>query len=121
MISSEEKLFDLTFLEQMDDNGFIIQIVDLYLQDTAKDLNEMNIALKAGQMDTIYKTAHKLKSSTGMLQAHTLFDTLEKTENLAKTGGDVNEVKMYVTAATEQFGKLKVQLESHLKVLQSAA
>ncbi|CAN5490741.1 hypothetical protein BH11BAC3_BH11BAC3_17070 [soil metagenome] len=121
MINTDEKLFDLAFLEQMDDNGFIIQVIDLYLQDTAKDLDDMKIAFSAGELDTVYKTAHKLKSSTGMLQANTLFETLEKTEKLAKERGDANQVSNYVESAIKQFQQLRVQLELHLKVLQSAA
>lgn len=121
MTSTDDKLFDLTFLEQMDDNGFIIQIIELYLHDTAKDLDDVKIALSAGDIDTVYKTAHKLKSSTGMLQANKLFETLEKTEQLAKSGGAASQVSSYIASAVEQFEQLKIQLESHLKVLQSAA
>ena len=119
MTSAETKLFDLSFLEQMDDQAFIIQVVTLYLQDTQADLETMENDLGAGNLDAVYKTAHKLKSSTGMLQANTLFLMLEKTEKTAKAGILTSELSSLLQSVRAEFEILKVALETHLQQLET--
>ena len=112
---TEQKLFDLGFLEQMDDKDFIVEIIVLYLHDTHHDLDEMKRLLDAGNVDTVYKTAHKLKSSTGILQANTLFAILENMEIMAKAGVDTVQLAQLVQTAQAEFDQLKIALELHLK------
>lgn len=116
-----EQLFNLGFLEQMDDKNFIIQVIILYLQDTDKDLAEMKGAFEAGNLEVVYKTAHKLKSSTGMLQANKLYAVLEQTESIAKQAEATPQLTELVTTARMEFCDLKSALELHLKELQNAA
>lgn len=121
MSTTGQKLYDLSFLEQMDDKTFLIQVIELYLQDTEKDLEEMEQAFDAGVLDTVYKTAHKLKSSTGMLQANDLYAVLEQTEQAAKHGGPGNEIAALINNAKKQFDRLKTGLAEELKMLTNAA
>ena len=115
MTITEEKLFDLSLLEQMDDKNFIVQIIDIFLLDTPIDLSAMEHAFKKGDLDTVYKAAHKLKSSTGMLQAHSLFGMLENIEKLAKTGIANNQLRELVQLSLLEFDQLKKALELHMK------
>jgi len=120
MTSAETKLFDLSFLEQMDDQAFIIQVVTLYLQDTQADLATMENDFGAGDLDAVYKIAHKLKSSTGMLQANSLFLLLEKTEKTAKAGILTSELSSMLQSVRSEFGILKLALETHLQQFETA-
>ena len=120
MNTGDQKLFDLSFLEQMDDKDFLISVLDLYLTDTGKDINEMNHSLETGSLEGVYKTAHKLKSSTGMLQANTLFTILESTERIAKGGVKTNELAELLKSGEREFEQLKIALELHLEQLKSA-
>src|SRR5665647_2147926 len=108
---TEQKLFDLSFLEEMDDKNFTVEIIVLYLQDTHNDLRELKRAFDAGDLDTVHKTAHKLKSSTGLLQANKLFTILEKTEIIAKAGGKTSQLAELVQTAQYEFDQLKTGLE----------
>lgn len=112
---TEQKLFDLSFLEQMDDNNFTIEVIVLYIKDTHIDLEIMKQSFDEGDQESVYKTAHKLKSSTGMLQANTLFSILEKIEITAKSGEGISRLDQLVQEARYEFDQLKAALELHLK------
>ena len=111
----EQKMFDLSFLEQMDDKNFIVQVIVLYIHDTHLDLQEMNLAFQSGNYDAVYKTAHKLKSSTGMLQANSLYNILEKTEKVAKEGLEIGVLAGLIKDAQDEFTQLRYELEEVLE------
>jgi len=114
---AEQKMFDLSFLEEMDDRNFLIQVLGLYLTDTPKDLADMKQALRIPEVDTIARSAHKIKSSTGMLQANRLFSVLEQTEMMAKSGAVSQQLAELVDEAQSEFELLKGALQQHLKTL----
>lgn len=118
---TDQKLFDLSFLEQMDDINFLSDVITLYIKDTNNDLNSMKIALDSGSLETVYKTAHKLKSSTGMLQANSLSQLFDQTERMAKSGEKGSQLNELVARARTEFDKLKPALQIHLQRLQRAA
>jgi len=117
MMIAEQKMFDLSFLEEMDDRNFLIQVLGLYLADTPGDLGDMKQALETADADTIGRSAHKLKSSTGMLQANRLFSILEQTEMMSKSGVVSPQLAGLVEDAHSAFDLLKVALQVHLKTL----
>jgi HPt (histidine-containing phosphotransfer) domain-containing protein len=117
MMIADQKMFDLSFLEEMNDKNFLIQVLGLYLEDTPKDLAEMKQALDDLEPGIIAKSAHKLKSSTGMLQATRLSSVLEQTETLAKSGKVTDELSDLVDDAHEEFSVLKLALLLHLKTI----
>ncbi len=113
--TAERQLYDLCFLEQMDDKNFIVQIIVLFLHDTHNDLGDMKRAFDANDCDTVYRTAHKLKSSTGMLQANALFTILEKIEKIAKARRETSQLDELLQTAQYEFDQLKTALELHLR------
>jgi HPt (histidine-containing phosphotransfer) domain-containing protein len=117
MMIADQKMFDLSFLEEMNDKGFLVQVLELYLEDTPKDLAEMKRGLDDLEPLTIARSAHKLKSSTGMLQATRLSDVLEQTETLAKAGEVNDQLSDLVDSAHEEFSVLKLALLLHLKTI----
>ena len=110
----KEKLYDLSLLEEMDDNEYIIEIVSIFLNETPKELAEMQKAATSGKMDVVCNKAHKLKSSTGLLQANTLLQILKTIEETGKSGNGSEIVKL-VESAHEEYKKIEVALSKHLK------
>ncbi|MBC7887004.1 MAG: Hpt domain-containing protein [Ferruginibacter sp.] len=121
MIIMEQRLFDLSLLEQIDDKGFIAEILVIYLQDTHRELEQMKRASDTGDTGTIYKTAHKLKGSTGMLQANKLCAILNQIEKIAKDGSETCQLHKLVLTALNEFAQLKTALELHLQKMLTAA
>lgn len=112
---SEKKRFDLTFLEEMEDKNFLVEVIVLYLKDTDNDLSQMKASFDENDFEAIYKGAHKLKSSTGMLQANTLYAVLENIEKLARSQEDNNQLVKLVEMAKSEFHELKASLELYLQ------
>jgi HPt (histidine-containing phosphotransfer) domain-containing protein len=118
---TDQKMFDLSFLEQMEDIHFMTEVITLYIKDTNNDLNVMKSALDSGALDTVFKTAHKMKSSTGMLQANSLSQILDQTEQVAKAGERGSRLSELVARARMEFDQLRPALQMHLQRLQRAA
>jgi CheY-like chemotaxis protein len=113
-VSVIEKLYDLSLLEEMDDNEYIVEIVSIFLNETPKELAEMQKAAISGKIDIVYAKAHKLKSSTGLLQADTLLQILKHIEGISKSGSGSDVIKL-VESANEEYKKIEVALSKHLK------
>lgn len=116
-ITVEQNLFDLAFLESLDDKDFVDEAITLYIHDTYDNLRQMQMEYEAGHINIIYQIAHKLKSSTGMLQATILSGILAQVEAMAQEGNTDNKLADLVQAAQYEFGKLKTALLLHLRAV----
>ena len=110
----EEKLFDLSLLEEMDDNEYLVDILSIFLNQTPLGLNELEKACTAGNFNDVFKMAHKLKSSTGLLKASGLLNILIKIEDTAKAEKNDGLVKLS-QKANEAYKKIETPLQEHLK------
>ena len=111
---NNEKLFDLCLLEEMDDNKYLSEILTLFLENTPNELNELQKACAADQFVDVYKMAHKLKSSTGLLKANSLLNILIKIEDSAKHEKN-DELVLMAKQANEEYKKMETPLQEHLK------
>ena len=95
-----DHLFDLSGLEEMDDNEYLVEIVTIFLNETPGELREIREALAAGKTELIFKKAHKLKSSAGVLQADARMGTAgaqdrpagERRREAGSHGGEIMRV-----------------------------
>ena len=110
-------LYDLTMLEEMDDAEYLLEILDLLLQETPKDLKELQEALNLGEADIVYKKAHKLKSSSGVIQAKNLTNLLGDIENLGKKGIINDELKSLVAHAEAEYRYIEKSLKKYVTEL----
>lgn len=108
-----EKLYDLSLLEEMDDDDYIIEIVSIFLYETPKELIEMQSAATSGKIDIVGKKAHKLKSSAGIIQADSLLNILKNIEEVAKPTNISQIIKM-VENAQNEYRKIEIALKKHL-------
>ncbi|MDB5200076.1 MAG: integral rane sensor hybrid histidine kinase [Chitinophagaceae bacterium] len=107
-------LFDLSLLEEMDDNEYLSDVLDIFLANTPNELNELQRACASNHFNTIYKMAHKLKSSTGLLKATGLLDVLIKIEENAKAEKPEGLVKL-AEEANKEYKKIETKLQEYLK------
>jgi HPt (histidine-containing phosphotransfer) domain-containing protein len=89
---------------------FIPQLIDTYLQETAKILTDMNQALSQKDAVTLRQAAHKLKSSSASLGAITLSNLCKQIEDLGRAGTISDCVKM-LTQVENEYERVKLALQ----------
>ncbi len=115
VILSEEKSYDLSMLEEMDDYEYLAEILSIFLTETPGELKEMQIAASSKKYAVAAAKAHKLKSSSGLLEANKLTLILQQIEAKAKAEDQGNELKGLAEAAQQEYSKIETSLKSYLK------
>ena len=110
----DEPLFDLSLLEEMDDDEYVADILTIFLGDTPKEFNDLKKACFLNKCDDVYKMAHKIKGSAGLLQTNALLSLLAKLEENAKAGKNDELVKL-AELANEEYKKIETPLKAHLR------
>ncbi|MDQ6764434.1 MAG: PAS domain S-box protein [Bacteroidota bacterium] len=114
---NEEHTFDLSLLQEMDDNEYVSEILQIFLTNTPGELREFQNAANANQFEATFKMAHKIKGSAGLLQADEMLRILSKAEEFAKAG--IKEgLPVLAQQATDEFKKMEGSLRQILKELQ---
>ncbi|CAN5256114.1 hypothetical protein BH11BAC5_BH11BAC5_20350 [soil metagenome] len=111
-IFSTGALYDLSLLEELDGDDYLLEMLQILLTEVPKDIKEMKDAAMAGRADVICTKAHKLKSSAAIIQANKLALLLENIEAVGKKAPDGNELNQLVDTAVDLFS----QIESGLKM-----
>lgn len=115
--SNAAHLYDLSMLEEMDDNEYLVELLEILLTEAPKDLKDMKEALEAGNTDIICKKAHKLKGGTGIIQAEGLKVMLEDIEAIGKTGMINNDLSCLIENAAYHYHLIEKALKIHLETL----
>ena len=116
-LSTGENLYDLSMLEEMDDNEYMAEMLTIYLTETPTELKEIREALTIGKTEIIAKKAHKLKNSAGVLQANNLIDLLTKIEDIAKSGSVNEELITMIADVHKEHKNIEYGLKKHLETL----
>ena len=109
-----EILFDLSLVEEMDDDEYVADILTIFLGETPKEFNDLKKACFLNKCDDVYKMAHKIKGSAGLLQTNALLNLLVKLEESAKAGKNDELVKL-AELANEEYKKIETPLKAHLR------
>lgn len=109
-----ENLFDLSLLQEMDDKEYIADILNIFLTNTPIELNELQRLCDRAELDSVYKIAHKLKSSTGLIKANAFLNVLVQIEECAKAV-QPEKLARLVSISNEEYKKLEIPLKDYLK------
>ncbi|MEO6406326.1 MAG: PAS domain S-box protein [Ferruginibacter sp.] len=109
-----EALFDLSILEEMDDDEYVEEILTLFLNNTPTELLALKAAAEEDEAGNIYTIAHKLKSSVGLLKANALLQLITQIEDIARTGS-TEEISGLVESAFRAYEKIEGPLQKHLQ------
>ncbi len=88
-IKNTPSLFNLSFLEEMEDDAYTIDILQSFLKHTPAELDKLLNAVSRKKYETVTEIAHKLKGSTGLLQISAmcgLLKSIEEGSRIANTG-----------------------------------
>ena len=107
----DEKTFDE--LKQMSGAEFINELIDTFLDDSPKLIEEMGSALKVNNVDSFRRAAHSLKSNAATFGANELFALAKELEMLGKEN-KLNETGDRLRALEEAYESVRKEL-SELK------
>ena len=107
----DEKTFDE--LKQMSGAEFINELIDTFLEDSPKLIEEMESALKTNNVDSFRRAAHSLKSNAATFGASELFTLAKELEMLGKEN-KINETGDRLKALEEAYESVRKEL-SELK------
>ncbi|MEO8111011.1 MAG: PAS domain S-box protein, partial [Ginsengibacter sp.] len=117
LLNNEHYQFDLSLLQEMDDNEYVCEILQIFLNNTPGELKEFQKAASVNHFDATYKMAHKIKGSAGLLQADEMLRLLSKAEEFAKA--EIKEgLPVLAQQAIDEFKKIEGPLRQILKDLQ---
>ena len=113
--SNGDNLYDLSMLEEMEDNEYMVEMLTIYLTETPVELKEIREALTTGKTEIISKKAHKLKNSAGVLQANNLIQMLTEIEAIAKSGKVNEELVTLIAEIHREHKNIENSLKKHLE------
>ncbi len=114
LLSTTIDLYDLSMLEELEDNEYMMEIIGAVLSESPKDINEMKEALHAGKTDIICQKAHKLKSSAGVIQAERLTGLLADIEKCGKNGLVTEQLSSLVDDVIFEYNRIEISLKIYI-------
>jgi CheY-like chemotaxis protein len=116
-VSKVKKSFDLSLVEEMDDNEYLLDMLSVFLAKTPGEFDELRKACDSRQFEAVHSIAHKLKSSAGLFKAEQLLDLLTKIEHAAKArnGDGFSDL---CSGLTEEFKEIEIPLLQRLASVQ---
>jgi PAS domain S-box-containing protein len=107
---NSQKLYDLSLLEGLDDKDSLLDVLNLFLENTPAQMTELAELSKKEEWDALYQLAHKLKGALAMLQATHISELLGKIEAGARERIDIDQIPAKVTEVCTLFDQMKTQL-----------
>ena len=85
---SEEKLYDLDFVNEMagGNQEFVQQLLTLFIQTVPESVKLINQYYEKNDLHSLGKEAHKLKSTINTVQVPSFIDKIKDMEIIGKTG-----------------------------------
>jgi PAS domain S-box-containing protein len=111
---NDDASYSLDYLKEMDDNEYLCEILQLFLETTPVILDEVRHEVLHENWDMVAKKAHKLKSNLGVLQVNGMLELIANIEQRAKTNVETGKIEADVKRATEQFSLIRPMIEAEL-------
>lgn len=113
-----EKLYNLADLRiiQKDDEGFIKNIVGLFIQNVPKNAGELVTACDNGDWERVYFMAHKMKSSIDLVNIDAIRADIKRVELNAKTRENLEEIPAKVAYINEIVEKAAAQMKEEFSL-----
>jgi len=109
---------NFTKLEEMKDimGEVFIQLIPAYLDQSDEMITEMPDLLGKGDLETLERHAHSLKSSSLNVGAEALSAIARKLEDTTRSNnGDTDALSAMISAITAEYTKVKTELNNYLQ------
>jgi PAS domain S-box-containing protein len=111
---SKEKLYNLEYLLELDDNDYLIEMIELFFETTSQMLEEIRESVKEKNWDVVAGTAHKIKSSLGPLQITKMIAIASAMEENAKQKINLDELSYQSKELHNYYNIVKPLIEDEL-------
>lgn len=118
-VTASNEFYNLSFIEEMEDDEYTSEILETFLQTTPIALEEIRSAILHADYHEVYSRVHKLKSSLGILQANSIFQLMNDIEILAQRTEGLNIIEEKFTKALQLYDLLQPMLEADLLEVKS--
>lgn len=105
-----EAIENLRALNPDDGDGFLRDIIGIFLEDTPQRIDELRVSLAGGDQIRFTRAAHSIKGSSSNLGAMPLRSLAEKLEHESRTNGLAN-VEPLIVQLDETLAATKAELE----------
>ena len=96
-----------------DDVSFLRELIQIYLDDSPKQIAEIEHSLAQGDAPRLTRAAHSLKGSSANFGAGQLRALCEKIEHLGRSAA-LGEIPARLPELKAEYGRVKAALEGHL-------
>jgi HPt (histidine-containing phosphotransfer) domain-containing protein len=76
-----------------DDSGFVYELVEIFLEDTAERITNLGHAFESGDLEVLEQEAHTLKSSSANVGAMLLSRDCARLESQVRAGAALDDMK----------------------------
>ena len=113
-ISTE--LYNLAKLEKISrgNKAFVDKMLNLFVTHITQALHEISTAYAAKDLETVYKTAHRIKPTLSDLDITHSKDQIIEIEKLAKAGKDSEELSQLISAVKDNVSKVVLAIQKTL-------
>jgi len=101
---------DLRDLGGEDDPGLLFELVGMFLTDAPQRIREIETSLANGDVKTLERAAHTLKSSCANIGAPKLSEICKKIEEIARTRS-TDGIAPLLSAAQGNYGQVEIALK----------
>jgi HPt (histidine-containing phosphotransfer) domain-containing protein len=111
------KTFDLNLLKEQcgEDKSFYNDMIKIFISSTKEGIDEMDKALKKGDMPTVSHQAHKIISPCRHINANNMVKMLAQVENIAKGKEQKSDdLPGLVSKIKTEFNELSVDLNKEI-------
>jgi CheY-like chemotaxis protein/HPt (histidine-containing phosphotransfer) domain-containing protein len=113
-VEVQEKFYDLSYLQELEDDEYMAEVLQIFLNTTPESLQIIKEQYVRENWEEVYRQAHKLKSSLGILQMNSLLKNISEIELLAKEQVHKEKVPELVKQSIEMYQLIRPMLEADL-------
>ncbi|MGB0404297.1 MAG: PAS domain S-box protein [Salibacteraceae bacterium] len=112
------QLYNLEKLQKISrgNQAFIDKMLNLFITRIPEALNEINQAYQASDLETVYKTAHRIKPTLNDLDITRSKDQIIQIEKLAQANKDSEELSQLIDEVTTNVLNVVVAIKERLKI-----
>jgi HPt (histidine-containing phosphotransfer) domain-containing protein len=106
---NRDSLEALKSLQSEGDNGFLKEMIELFLTDTPCRLADIDAALSLGHQQDFVRAAHSIKGASANFGADDLHNICAQIEQMGRAGR-MNETEPNIRALKQEFERVRVAL-----------